>query len=85
VLYVAGVGWAMFIVSVLIAIYYNMIIAYTIYYLFASFKAMLPWAECGDWSSPGMATHCCLVLDWSSAISLNVVESWSSQTLVGLL
>ncbi|XP_052805874.1 sodium- and chloride-dependent glycine transporter 1-like [Mya arenaria] len=46
-----GVGWAMFIVSVLIAIYYNMIIAYTIYYLFASFKAMLPWAECGSWSS----------------------------------
>lgn len=46
-----GVGWAMFIVSVLIAIYYNMIIAYTLYYLFASFKAMLPWEECGDWSS----------------------------------
>lgn len=46
-----GVGWAMFIVSVLIAIYYNMIIAYTLYYLFASFKAMLPWAECGVWSS----------------------------------
>lgn len=50
-----GVGWAMFIVSVLIAIYYNMIIAYTLYYLFASFKAMLPWAECGDWSSPACA------------------------------
>ncbi|KAL4228840.1 hypothetical protein ACF0H5_011881 [Mactra antiquata] len=46
-----GVGWAMFVVSVLIAIYYNMIIAYTLYYLFASFKAMLPWQECGDWST----------------------------------
>lgn len=46
-----GVGWAMFIVSVLICIYYNMIIAYTLYYLFASFRAMLPWAQCGDWSS----------------------------------
>ncbi|KAK3612140.1 hypothetical protein CHS0354_031215 [Potamilus streckersoni] len=46
-----GVGWAMFIVSVLIAIYYNMIIAYTLYYLFASFQAVLPWSFCGDWST----------------------------------
>ncbi|KAL3886790.1 hypothetical protein ACJMK2_026762 [Sinanodonta woodiana] len=46
-----GVGWAMFIVSVLIAIYYNMIIAYTLYYLFASFQAVLPWSFCGYWST----------------------------------
>ncbi|KAH3702813.1 hypothetical protein DPMN_077839, partial [Dreissena polymorpha] len=46
-----GVGWAMFIVSVLIAIYYNMIIAYAIYYLFASLRSVLPWSECGLWSS----------------------------------
>jgi len=42
----------MFIVSVLIAVYYNMIIAYTLYYLFASFKAVLPWSDCGEWKSP---------------------------------
>ncbi|XP_069115309.1 sodium- and chloride-dependent glycine transporter 2-like [Argopecten irradians] len=46
-----GVGWAMFIVSVYICIYYNMIIAYTLYYLFASFAAILPWSLCGDWST----------------------------------
>ncbi|KAL5020081.1 hypothetical protein ScPMuIL_002973 [Solemya velum] len=46
-----GVGWAMFIVSLLIAIYYNMIIAYTLYYLFASFAKKLPWSECGSWST----------------------------------
>ncbi|XP_021377302.1 sodium- and chloride-dependent glycine transporter 1-like isoform X1 [Mizuhopecten yessoensis] len=46
-----GIGWAMFIVSVYICIYYNMIIAYTLYYLFASFTAMLPWSECGEWST----------------------------------
>ncbi|XP_046344922.2 sodium- and chloride-dependent glycine transporter 1-like isoform X1 [Haliotis rufescens] len=59
-----GVGWAMFIVSVLIAMYYNMIIAWTLYYLFASFAAELPWSYCGDWSSPlcfesrSMITNC---------------------------
>ncbi|XP_060076986.1 sodium- and chloride-dependent glycine transporter 1-like [Ylistrum balloti] len=46
-----GVGWAMFIVSVYICIYYNMIIAYTLYYLFASFASVLPWSLCGDWST----------------------------------
>lgn len=46
-----GVGWAMFIVSCLICIYYNMIIAWTIYYLFASFTDHLPWSDCGEWSS----------------------------------
>ncbi|CAL1540559.1 unnamed protein product [Lymnaea stagnalis] len=46
-----GVGWAMFIVSCLISIYYNMIIAWTIYYFFASFAEELPWGYCGDWSS----------------------------------
>ncbi|XP_055865520.1 sodium- and chloride-dependent glycine transporter 2-like isoform X1 [Biomphalaria glabrata] len=53
-----GVGWAMFIVSCLIAIYYNMIIAWTLYYLFASFQERLPWSYCGDWSSENcLADH----------------------------
>ena len=43
----------MFIVSTLIAIYYNMIIAWTLYYLFASFAKTLPWNVCGSWSSEG--------------------------------
>ncbi|XP_041369478.1 sodium- and chloride-dependent glycine transporter 2-like [Gigantopelta aegis] len=47
-----GVGWAMFIVSGIVCIYYNVIIAWTLYYLFASFAAVLPWSNCGSWSSP---------------------------------
>ncbi|XP_048778053.1 sodium- and chloride-dependent glycine transporter 2-like [Ostrea edulis] len=51
-----GVGWAMFVVSVFICIYYNMIIAYTLYYLFASLAANLPWAECGEWATEACST-----------------------------
>jgi solute carrier family 6 amino acid transporter-like protein 5/7/9/14 len=51
-----GVGWAMFVVSCLIAIYYNMIIAWTIYYLFASFTDHLPWSDCGEWSTEACLT-----------------------------
>ncbi|KAL4220855.1 hypothetical protein ACF0H5_019122 [Mactra antiquata] len=46
-----GVGWAMLLSSFFLCIYYNMIIAYAIYYLFASLKETLPWQECGEWSS----------------------------------
>ncbi|KAJ8304359.1 hypothetical protein KUTeg_017942 [Tegillarca granosa] len=46
-----GVGYGMFIVSALVSIYYNMIIAWAIYYLFASFSSQLPWDKCGEWST----------------------------------
>ncbi|XP_071114841.1 sodium- and chloride-dependent neutral and basic amino acid transporter B(0+)-like [Haliotis cracherodii] len=46
-----GIGLGMVIVSSLVAVYYNMIIGWAFYYLFASFTSKLPWSECGDWSS----------------------------------
>ena len=50
----SGLGWAMVIISFLVCIYYNMIIAYTLYYIFASFTKRLPWADCKeDWLEYG--------------------------------
>ncbi|KAL5004950.1 hypothetical protein ScPMuIL_018406 [Solemya velum] len=49
----SGIGYAMFIVSAVIGIYYNVIIAWAIYYMFDSFRAELPWAKCDPaWASP---------------------------------
>jgi SNF family Na+-dependent transporter len=51
---VAGIGWGMFTVSFFVGIYYNMIIAWTLYYIFASFSAEVPWANCdNEWNTPG--------------------------------
>uniref|UniRef100_A0A8C4PZ60 Transporter n=1 Tax=Eptatretus burgeri TaxID=7764 RepID=A0A8C4PZ60_EPTBU len=48
-----GCGVAMVIISVLIAVYYNIIICYTLFYLFASFTNVLPWGSCSnDWNTP---------------------------------
>ncbi|BFZ15052.1 hypothetical protein BsWGS_18091 [Bradybaena similaris] len=47
-----GIGYAMVIVSFIVCIYYNMIIAYAIYYMFVSFVNLddqLPWENCGHW------------------------------------
>ncbi|XP_033124324.1 sodium- and chloride-dependent glycine transporter 2-like [Anneissia japonica] len=46
------VGYGMVMVSFLVCIYYNVIITYTIYYLFSSFTKKLPWIGCdNDWNT----------------------------------
>ncbi|XP_069667800.1 sodium- and chloride-dependent neutral and basic amino acid transporter B(0+)-like [Haliaeetus albicilla] len=45
-----GVGITMVIISTFVAIYYNVIIAYALYYLFASFQKMLLWLDCFSWA-----------------------------------
>ena len=42
----AGIGLAMCIVSTIVAIYYNVIMAYSFHYVFASFASVLPWENC---------------------------------------
>ncbi|KAM7401916.1 hypothetical protein PAMP_017193 [Pampus punctatissimus] len=45
-----GVGVAMVMVNLIVSIYYNVIIAYSLYYLFASFQSPLPWSSCLSWA-----------------------------------
>ncbi|KAG7465193.1 hypothetical protein MATL_G00173690 [Megalops atlanticus] len=44
-----GVGVGTILIVSLVAIYYNMIIAYVLFYLFASLSSDLPWEHCGNW------------------------------------
>ncbi|XP_048400834.2 sodium- and chloride-dependent neutral and basic amino acid transporter B(0+)-like [Stegostoma tigrinum] len=44
-----GVGVSTVLVSTFVTIYYNCIIGYSLYYLFASFQSPLPWADCFSW------------------------------------
>ncbi|XP_062616275.1 sodium- and chloride-dependent glycine transporter 1-like [Saccostrea cucullata] len=47
-----GLGFAMTIISALIALYYNVVIAWCLYYLFASMTSYLPWQDCeNEWNS----------------------------------
>ncbi|XP_066437970.1 sodium- and chloride-dependent neutral and basic amino acid transporter B(0+)-like isoform X2 [Eleutherodactylus coqui] len=45
-----GVGITMVLITTLVTIYYNVIIAYSLYYMFASFQRVLPWTDCFKWS-----------------------------------
>ncbi|KAI8122141.1 Sodium- and chloride-dependent glycine transporter 2 [Lucilia cuprina] len=47
-----GLGTGMIIVSAIVMLYYNLIIAWTIFYMFASFCTELPWQNCEkEWST----------------------------------
>ncbi|XP_054620657.1 sodium-dependent neutral amino acid transporter B(0)AT1-like [Dunckerocampus dactyliophorus] len=44
--YLTGVGIASMLVSFLVALYYNTLIAWIMWYLFNSFQSPLPWTQC---------------------------------------
>ncbi|GFW19438.1 sodium- and chloride-dependent glycine transporter 1 [Trichonephila clavipes] len=44
-----GIGYAMFLMSILIGIYYNMILAWALFYLMSSCRSVLPWSSCDNW------------------------------------
>lgn len=48
-----GVGVAQLVVSLIVGIYYNVIMAYSLYYLFSSWAYTVPWSVC-----PPEDTHC---------------------------
>ena len=45
----SGLGWATAVNSFLVSIYYNVIIAWCLFYFFASFRRTLQWGECDNW------------------------------------
>ena len=45
----SGVGFSMLVVSFLCCVYYNVIIAWCLYYMFKSFASIVPWANCDNW------------------------------------
>lgn len=48
-----GLGYGMVIVSGIVMLYYNLIIAWTLFYMFASWSKTLPWEKCDpEWCTP---------------------------------
>ena len=44
-----GIGIAMCVITGIVCIYYNMVIAYTLFYFFASFNKVMPWSGCDNY------------------------------------
>ncbi|XP_036290511.1 sodium- and chloride-dependent neutral and basic amino acid transporter B(0+) isoform X1 [Pipistrellus kuhlii] len=74
-----GVGITMVLISIFVTIYYNVIIAYSLYYMFASFQSELPWKNCSYWadqycSRSPIVTHCDVSTQLGTFIHVN--KSW---------
>ena len=78
----AGIGVASTILVFWRNVYYNIILAWTFYYLFASFTSLLPWSHCGnDWNTKS----CRVSINDTAVTSLQghttplVNETWLAQ------
>ncbi|XP_042879894.1 sodium- and chloride-dependent neutral and basic amino acid transporter B(0+)-like [Penaeus japonicus] len=70
----SGVGWAMIFCSILETIYYNIVLAWTLFYIGASFSSPLPWCLDADHK----ITDCSQVKDHHMA-----TEFYFNQTVFG--
>ncbi|XP_039971582.1 sodium- and chloride-dependent neutral and basic amino acid transporter B(0+) [Xiphias gladius] len=70
-----GVGIAMVMVTLIVSIYYNVIIAYSLYYMFASFQSPLPWASCFSWAD----SSCSNTPIVSCNVSGVLVANWTQE------
>ncbi|XP_076316035.1 sodium- and chloride-dependent glycine transporter 1-like isoform X1 [Tachypleus tridentatus] len=62
-----GLGYAMVTMSFLVGIYYNMILAWSLFYLFSSFTSQLPWSSCDNWWN----TNACRKFDTKNCTANN--------------
>ncbi|CAC5407276.1 Sodium- and chloride-dependent neutral and basic amino acid transporter B(0+),Sodium- and chloride-dependent taurine transporter,Sodium-dependent proline transporter,Sodium-dependent nutrient amino acid transporter 1,Creatine transporter,Sodium- and chloride-dependent transporter XTRP3A,Sodium- and chloride-dependent transporter XTRP3,Sodium-dependent neutral amino acid transporter SLC6A17,Sodium- and chloride-dependent betaine transporter,Sodium- and chloride-dependent GABA transporter 2,Sodium- and chlor len=62
-----GIGISMALISLVVAIYYNVIMAYTLIYFFSSMQKTLPWTVCEDeWLPLGCVEQSTQRLDYCS-------------------
>ena len=46
-----GLGFGMIMITFVVTTYYNIIMAYAVFYMFAGMQSVLPWSVCGEGSS----------------------------------
>uniref|UniRef100_A0A8C5JLV9 Transporter n=1 Tax=Junco hyemalis TaxID=40217 RepID=A0A8C5JLV9_JUNHY len=72
-----GVGMGTILIVSLVAIYYNMIIAYVLFYLFASLTSDLPWQHCGNWWNTELCLDHHVIRAGNSSLPVNISNTVS--------
>ena len=83
-----GIGYAMVALTSVVALYYNVIIAWALYYMAMSFTGVLPWATCDNWWN----TENCIpvgvpsvIEDHNVSLASNVTSVYVTTTAASLL
>ncbi|NXM08795.1 SC6A7 protein, partial [Tyrannus savana] len=72
-----GVGMGTILIVSLVAIYYNMIIAYVLFYLFASLTSDLPWQHCGNWWNTELCLDHHVIKGGNTTFPVNITNTVS--------
>jgi len=78
-----GLGFAMLMITFVVGVYYNVIIAWAVYYMFAGMQKVLPWSVCSeDYSSK----YCYNLTDpgTTSNYSMSAPEDYFYSAMLGL-
>ena len=67
-------------ITALVCIYYNMVIAYTLFYFFASFNKVMPWSGCENkWNTVNCVVN--KANDSVNSTSLNITGDTARPSL----
>lgn len=78
-----GIGHSMVLVSLYICIYFAVIIAYVVYYIFASFSKELPWESCNnEWNSEFCTIRTLATSALNSTLNATLNSTESNETTV---
>uniref|UniRef100_A0A3P9J7Y5 Transporter n=1 Tax=Oryzias latipes TaxID=8090 RepID=A0A3P9J7Y5_ORYLA len=69
-----GVGIAAVVVTLVVSIYYNVIICYSLYYMFASMQFPLPWSDCFSWADSSCSNISAVFCNESSVLTANFTQ-----------
>ncbi|KAJ7329166.1 hypothetical protein JRQ81_015340 [Phrynocephalus forsythii] len=73
-----GIGYASQVIESYLNIYYIIILAWALFYLFNSFTAVLPWSTC---ENPWNTDHCQVVFNKSDNVTSSITEFWERRAL----
>lgn len=79
-----GIGFAICIIALYIAFYYNTIMAWALYYLLSSFQSTLPWSNCNNrWNTANCNSYMSTDhnVSWSNSSTSPAEEFYTRQVL----
>jgi len=80
-----GIGYGMVVMTGIVAVYYTVIMAWTLYYLFMAFSSKLPWSSCDNpWNNALCSVRNMAVSEFAnmSSISHHNVDDFANVSSV---
>lgn len=83
--YMKGIGYASLLVVCYITFYYSTLIAYSVFYLLASFQIDTPWSSCNNtWNTPKCRLSSSNLTHLSNETKTSPAEEYFNRRMLGI-